>query len=717
MAAAAAESDNGSEAGPTGDSAVLASPVKARARLPELQAGASAATASESEEARVDDGNIQEAESSLREGLSLNYEEARALLGRLEYQRGNVEAAVRVFDGIDLQAAIQRFQPSLSEKPSSKRNNKLRSDSSNSGSQHAASLVLEAIYLKAMSLQKLGKATEAAQQCKSVLDAVESIFQRGIPDVMVEQKLQETVSKSVELLPELWKQAGAYQEALASYRRALLSQWNLDDECCTRIQKRFSVFLLYGGVEASPPSLASQTEGSFVPKNNLEEAILLLMILLKKWYLGKTHWDPSVMEHLTFALSLCGQTTVLAKHLEEVLPGIYPRTERWYSLALCYSAASDNEAALNLLKKYLNKNESPNDINALLLAAKICSSDYYLASEGVEYAKRAITEDESLDGHLKSAALHFLGLCLVNKSKIASSDHQRSLLQAEALKSLSDAFSLDPHNPDLIFDMGVAYAEQRNMHAALKCAKQFIDTTGGSVSKGWRLLSLVLSAQQRYSEAEVVTDAALDETAKWEQGPLLRIRAKLKAAQSLPMEAVEAYRTLLALVQAQSKAYGSVKNGTEERDNKVSEFEVWQGLANLYASLSYWRDAEICLQKAKALKTYSATTLHAEGDMYEIQAQTQHALGAYLNALSTEVDHVPSKVSIGALLSKQGPKYLPVARSFLSDALRLEPTNRAAWFYLGQVHKHDGRLADAADCFQAASMLEESDPVESLRPL
>lgn len=64
----------------------------------------------------------------------------------------------------------------------------------------------------------------------------------------------------------------------------------------------------------------------------------------------------------------------------------------------------------------------------------------------------------------------------------------------------------------------------------------------------------------------------------------------------------------------------------QEDEDKVSEFEVWQGLANLYSSLSYWRDAEICLQKAKALKTYSATTLHAEGDelclwlfgMYEI---------------------------------------------------------------------------------------------------
>lgn len=82
-----------------------------------------------------------------------------------------------------------------------------------------------------------------------------------------------------------------------------------------------------------------------------------------------------------------------------------------------------------------------------------------------------------------------------------------------------------------------------------------------------------------------------------------------------------------------------------------------------------------------------------------------------------EVEHVPSKVSIGALLSKQGPKFLPVARCFLSDALRLEPTNRLAWFYLGEVHKQDGRLADAADCFQAASMLEDSDPVESFRSL
>ncbi|KAJ4976518.1 hypothetical protein NE237_001624 [Protea cynaroides] len=665
-------------------------------------------------EAKLDEGNILEAESSLREGLSLNFEEARALLGRLEYQRGNLESALRVFDGIDLQAAIQRFQPSVAEKPSPSRKGRSRSESVHTTSQHAASLVLEAIYLKAKSLQKLSRANEAAQECKSVLDAVERIFQNGIPDLLVDNKLQETVSKAVELLPELWKQADCYQEAISAYRRALLSQWNLDNECCARIQKAFAIFLLYSGVEAGPPSLAVQIDGSYVPRNNLEEAILLLMILLRKYYLGKIEWDYSVLEHLTFALSLCDQTSVLARNTEELLPGTFHRCDRWNSLALCYSAAGQNKVALNLLRKSLHKHERPDDLKALLLAARICSEDSLLASEGVEYAQRAIANSQGADEHLKGVGLHMLGLCLGKQAKIASSDLERSHLQSEALKSLDEAMALEPKNPDLIFELGVQYAEHRNSNAALRCAKKFIDATGGSILKGWRLLALVLSAQQRYSEAQVVTDAALDETSKWEQGPLLRLKAKLKISQSLPMDAVETYRFLLALVQAQRKYFGALKSSTSQvEDDKVNEYEVWQGLSNLYSSLSHWRDAEVCLEKARALQQYSAATLHTEGIMYEGQGQIKDALAAYNNALLLDESYVPSKVSIAALLWKMSPKALPVARGFLSDALRLEPTNRMAWYYLGLIHKDDGRLVDASDCFQAASMLEESHPIES----
>ncbi|KAF5203966.1 Npg1, partial [Thalictrum thalictroides] len=554
----------------------------------------------------------------------------------------------------------------------------------------------------------------SAQECKTVLDAVEKIFQYGIPDDVVDNKLQDTVSKAVELLPELWKQDGCHQEAMSAYRRALLSQWNLDNECSARIQKGFALYLLYNGVEAGPPSLSVQVEGSYVPKNNLEEAILLLMILLRKCCLGRINWDPSIMEHFTFALSLCGKTSILARQLEEVLPGIFHRCDRWNALALSYSAAGQNKVALNLLRKSLHKHEKPDDLIALLLSAKICSEDPLLAFEGVGYARRAIANAEGKDGHLKGVGVRLLGLCLGKQAKVASSDLERSYLQSEALKYLNEAMAFEQDNPDVVFELGVQYAAHRNSNAALRCVKQFIDATGGSMLKGWRLLVLVLSAQQRYSEAKVVTDAALDETSKWEQGPLLRLKAKLKISQSLPMDAVETYRFLLALVQAQRKSFGPHRsNILQVEDDKVSEFEVWQGLANLYSSLSYWRDAEICLEKARALKQYSSSALHTEGVTFQERERYREALVAYCESMMMDPNHAPSKVSMGALLWRSGSKALPVARSFLSDALRLEPTSRSAWYYLGMVHRDDGRIVDAADCFQAASMLEESDPVES----
>ncbi|KAL7260131.1 hypothetical protein ACSBR1_005902 [Camellia fascicularis] len=400
-------------------------------------------------------------------------------------------------------------------------------------SQHAANLVLKAIYLKAKSLQKLGRVTEAAHECKSVLDAVEKIFYHGIPDVQVDNKLQETVSHAVELLPELWKQAGCDHEAMSAYRRALLSQWNLENDYCARIQKGFAAFLLYNGVEAGPPSLVVQIDGSYVPRNNLEEAILLLMILMRKSYLGKIEWDPSVVEHLTFTLPLCSQTSVLAKQLEKAMPGVFHRVDRWILMAFCYSGAGLNKVALNLLRKSLHNHEKPDDLTCLLLATKICSEDTLLAVEGMGYAQRAIVNAVEVNEHLKGVGLLMLGLCLGKQSKVSSSDFERSHLQFEALKSLDGVIDLEYNNSDLIFELGVHYAEHRNLNAALHYSKQFIDATGGSI--------------------------LTDETSKWEQGPLLRMKAKLKIAQSLPMDTIETYRYLLALVQAQRKSFGPLR--------------------------------------------------------------------------------------------------------------------------------------------------------------
>ena len=84
-------------------------------------------------------------------------QEARALLGRLEYQRGNVEAALQVFDGIDISTVRSRMKSSSESRGSHRRGRSKNEFAQQPLSLHAAGLLLEAIYLKAKSLQKLGR--------------------------------------------------------------------------------------------------------------------------------------------------------------------------------------------------------------------------------------------------------------------------------------------------------------------------------------------------------------------------------------------------------------------------------------------------------------------------------------------------------------------------------------------------------------------------------
>lgn len=100
--------------------------------------------------------------------------------------------------------------------------------------------------------------------------------------------------------------------------------------------------------------------------------------------------------------------------------------------------------------------------------------------------------------------------------------------------------------------------------------------------------------------------------------------------------------------------------------------------------------------------------------MLERRGNINKALAAYINALMLDPNYAPCKIFISSVWAKMGPKMLPVARSLLLEALKVEPMNYVAWYQLGLVHKAAGRIGDAADCFQAASMLKETEPVESI---
>ncbi|XP_010532675.1 PREDICTED: tetratricopeptide repeat protein 7B-like [Tarenaya hassleriana] len=668
---------------------------------------------------KTDETNIEEAESSLRESGFLNYEEARALLGRLEYQKGNVEAALHVYEGIDIVSVMSKIKHSLSRR-SVPTNRHLQSDVSSQMSLHAISLLLEAVFFKAKSLQHLGRFDEAVRFCRVILDTVESALPEGFSEALASDlKLNRTLNRAVELFPELCKLAGASSDVILAYRRALLYRWNLDAETTGKIHKEFAVFLLYGGVDWKPPNLRCQIEDSFVPQNNVEEAILLLLVLLRKSTLRRISWDPSVMDHLSYALAILGESRVLALQVEDLHPGFVSRKEALYTSALCYYAEGQNIVALNLLRNLLDEKERHGCLLELLLASKICGENSIYISDGLSYAGEAVSKtDDEMCSQMISVANCLRAVLLSAEARSAVSDMDRSLGQSQALDALETAEKvMTERNPYVIFRLCLENAEQRKLEVALHYAKQLLQIESGSDVKGYIVLARILSSQKRYSEAEAVIDAAMDQTTKWEQHELLKTKAKLEEAQGRLKNAIRTYTRLLAILQIRHRSL-SIEKGREKQDKRM-EAETWLDLANVYTSLVSWTDAELCLLKSKAIEPYSANRWHSIGLLNEAKGLKPEALKSYNTALDIEPTHIQSLTSAARVLLQlcRCSQCLPVLRSLLTDAIRLDRTNHAAWYNLGLVYGADPCApdGDAAECFRAAVVLEETSPVEPFR--
>ncbi|CAA3013915.1 tetratricopeptide repeat 7A-like [Olea europaea subsp. europaea] len=670
-------------------------------------------------ERKPDTGNIEEAESSLRESGSLNYEEARALLGRYEYQKGNLEAALHVFEGIDIAAVTPKVKITLS-----KSGETLKRRSQNFASPpmsiHAVSLLFEAMFLKAKSLLALGRYKEAAQSCTVILDIVESSLPAGLPENFGgDCKLQETINEAVELLPGLWKLADCPSEAILSYRRALLHQWNLDAQTTAKIQKEFAIFLLYSGDEAIPPTLQSQMDRAFVPRNNTEEAILLLIILLRKFTLKKIEWDPSILDHLSYALSISGGLRALADQVEKLLPGVIDRKERFHILALCYHGEGDDLSALNLWKKMLKGHEDPTCVLSFVFASKICGESTKCAEDGISFADRAIENLHGKCHQLVGVANCMLGISLSSYSRSRVRDSERFKRQSEALKSLEIAGTMTRmSDPGIVYQLCLENAEQRKLDTALHYAKCLLKLEGGFNLEGWILLARILSAQKRFPDAETIINAALDQTGKWDQGELLQTKAKLQIAQDLVKEAIETYTQLLAVLRVQRKSFGSGKKQKENKNHQKNlEMETWHDLASIYIRLSQWRDVEICLSKSEAISSFSASRWHTAGLLHDAKGRHKEALKAFMRALDVDPMHVPSLVSKAVVLRRIDSQSSSIARSILSEALRLDRMNASAWYNLGLLYKEEGgeSALEAAECFEAATLLEETEPVQPFR--
>ena len=105
------------------------------------------------------------------------------------------------------------------------------------------------------------------------------------------------------------------------------------------------------------------------------------------------------------------------------------------------------------------------------------------------------------------------------------------------------------------------------------------------------------------------------------------------------------------------------------------------------------------------------------GLLNEAKGLYNDALTAFGRGLDFDPAHVPSLVSMAVVLRRLGGQTSAVVRDFLTEALRLDTMNSSAWYNLGLLYKDEGGASarEAADCFEAATLLEETAPVEPFR--
>ncbi|KAK8346905.1 hypothetical protein V6Z12_A07G247700 [Gossypium hirsutum] len=547
---------------------------------------------------------------------------------------------------------------------------------------HTVSLLVEAIFLKAKSLQHLQRFREAAQTCKVFLDIVEFSIPQGLPEnFTADCKVQETLNEAVKMLPELWKCSDSPHEAILSYQQALLHQWNLDAETIARIQNQFALFLLYYGGEALPPNPCSQMDGSFIPRNNIEEAILLLMILLKRVSSKRIEWDPSILDHLSFALSLSGDLRALANQIEELLQGLFVAKKD--TIALCYYGTGEDLVALNLLRKLLHSIEDPHCVPALLMASRICGEQPNLVEEGINFAHRSL---ESLDNECSELE----GVAHSTHSKSAVSNFETVARWSKALQTVEKAGNITSmKDPNILYHLSLENVKQRKLEGALYYAKSLLKLEGGFNIKGWLLLARVLE--------------------------LLHTKAKIQLAQGQLKNAFDTYTQLLGILHVQNKSFGSRKKLHKDCRcySRSFEQEIWHDLAHLYISLSRWQDAEICLSKSNAISSFSAVRNHATGVLYERKGLLKEALKAFQSALDIDLDHSPSLISAAGVLRQLKCQPDAVVKSLLMNTLRVDRMNPSAWYNLGLLLKAEGTplsLEEAAECFRLLPFLGNSAP-------
>ncbi|XP_004265029.1 tetratricopeptide repeat protein 7A isoform X1 [Orcinus orca] len=513
----------------------------------------------------------------------------------------------------------------------------------------------------------------------------------------------------------------------------------------------------------------------YCPKDNIEEALLLLLIsesmATRDVVVSRAPEQEedravslrnaaAIYDLLSITLGRRGQYVMLSECLERAMKFAFGEFHLWYQVALSMVACGKSSYAVSLLRECMKLR--PSDPTVPLMAAKLCIGSLHWLKEAQHFAMMVIQLGEEA-GEFLSKGYLALGLTYSLQATDATLKSKQDELHRKALQTLERAQQLAPDDPQVILYVSLQLALVRQISSAMEQLQEALKVCKDDAN-ALHLLALLFSAQKHYQHALDVINMAITEYP--ENFNLMFTKVKLEQILKGPEEALVTCRQMLRLWQT---LYSFSQLGGLEKDGSLAEGLTLKKQSGMHLTLPDAHDADSGSRRASSIaasrleEAMSELTVPSsvlkQGPMQlwttleqiwlqaaELFMEQQHlkeagfciqeAAGLFptshsvlymrgrLAEMKGSLEEAKQLYKEALTVNPDGVRIMhslgvmlsqlghkSLAQKVLRDAVERQSTCHEAWQGLGEVLQAQGQSEAAVDCFLTALELEASSPV------
>nr|XP_034182985.1 tetratricopeptide repeat protein 7B isoform X4 [Osmia lignaria] len=590
--------------------------------------------------------------------------------------------------------------------------------------------------------------------------------------------------------PILYIQTGNIQGAINRYREVLSAvESTATQSLRVMLTRQLAEVLVRGisGAEYKPPEPSSDTTDSpwkpkkylgpnmFVPRNEYEETILLLLISeamavrdavlsqspeFKEARIHAFENATAVYDLLTVVVVRWSQVDLLYESFERAMKFSHEEAHVWTQCALCLISMGRYMHAYRVLRVVARL--TPQKVMPCLLIARLCYEQLNMVREGIEWSQKALQRETKNSQGMQSRCHLYIGIghSILATNTIVKMD--KTYHTKTALECFQKAQQCDPNDHLAEYYLAHEYAINRQINDAMIHVKIALNLRAEHIPS-LHLLVLLLSAHKQYSEALHLVNSVLEEYP--DNLNFLYVKAHLELRSIGGEQALFTIKHMLLLwkhlyedqtntncneqhsekrsetrsvfqlyasemsdkdsssVHAQSLAASRVEQALSEVASSLSSFTPKPGPQRAWLlQLQVWlllTEVYLVLDQPNGavLSLQEATNIFplSHHIMYTRGLLHEYKL-EYMEAKQCYQNAVSINPSHIKSLQHLGLIYhylgsQRLAEKTLRDAAKIDPNSHQTWYNLGKVLESLGEVEAASDCMATALEVETTNPI------